>query len=263
MSQKPEKPVTKPYMKGTLTDRDIIRNALGFLGVFALCVFVGFIVCTMAMFDNLFLRILVNGVLVLLMLFLFYNNGCNKGSETVARSEIMQERIGKGFEVTEGDRRTCYHRWKGFLIGLLGMLPVLICCILLAVTAQKIQMGYGALPNWISNMRRRVEIGSAVAFYSIPDPLTLEGLMRTIVRVIIMPVVAIVGANNKEGLLWLERLSPLVVLLPVVVYGIGYTKGVALRNRVHTAISKNENRRKRKERRERKKRAPREPEQLN
>ena len=263
MSQKPVQPVMKPYMQGTLTDRNTIRDALAVLGIFALCVFVGFIVCTMAMFDNMFLRILVNGILELLMLFFFYNNGCNKGTETVARSEIMQERTEKGLPVTEDERRTCYRKWKGFLIAFLGMLPVLICCILLAVTTQRMQIGYGALPNWISTLRRRVEIGSAIAYYSIPDPVTLEGVMRTIVRVMIMPVVAIVGANNKDALLILERLSPLVVLLPVIAYGTGYTQGVALRNRVHTAIKKNENKRKRKERKERKKRAPREPEQLN
>ena len=83
----------------------------------------------------------------------------------------------------------------------------------------------------------------------------------------VMPFVNIAGAGNKAGILLIERLSPLILLLPAASYGTGYLTGRNIRTQVHTAISTNDRKR---IRRENRRRAARngggrrdEPEQLN
>ena len=92
-------------------------------------------------------------------------------------------------------------------------------------------------------------------------------ILRTSVRIIIIPFVNIVGSENKNGLFLLERFSPFIMMLPAISYGTGYMTGKKIRTRIHTAISENEKKRVRKERIRKKaeNRSPRkkETEQLN
>ena len=56
-----------------------------------------------------------------------------------------------------------------------------------------------------------------------------------------------IGYNNKYALLTIERLSPLILLIPAVSYGTGYMTGRKIRTRIHTVISENDRKRIRKE----------------
>ena len=81
-----------------------------------------------------------------------------------------------------------------------------------------------------------------------------------------MPFISMCGAENKDIILIVEKLSPVLVLLPALAYGIGYLQGPAMRKRVHTEIAANRRKRMLREKRERKARIaikPKEPEQLN
>ena len=86
-------------------------------------------------------------------------------------------------------------------------------------------------------------------------------------RVSILPFVNIVGSDHKNGIMILERLSPIVLLIPSVAYGTGYISGRNIRKRIHTVISENDKKRIRKEQKKRNARARRtinrEPEKLN
>ena len=97
--------------------------------------------------------------------------------------------------------------------------------------------------------------------------MSLTDYLRIIVRIALIPFVNIIGTANSRGLLVLERLSPILVLIPAVSYGSGYLTGRGIRTKVHTAISENDRRRVRKERKARKARrdhsAFRPPEKLN
>ena len=90
-------------------------------------------------------------------------------------------------------------------------------------------------------------------------------VLRLIVRMSIMPYVNLVGSTNKDGLLLLERFSPLLALIPGLVYGWGYTQGVAVRSQVHTDIAAGKRKQKRKEKKARQQRQAQRkgPEQLN
>ena len=148
-------------------------------------------------------------------------------------------------------------------MGLVGSLPVLVCAVLLAMVAQRQMSGLGALPGWIGTLQRRPEVGAALSYYNVIEPMTMEDTLRVIIRMMIMPFVNMVGSSNRDGLLTLEKLSILPLLMPALSYGIGYMQGVSVRTQVHTDIARGKRKRAKKERKQRQARMNKEPEQLN
>ena len=265
-SKKPAAPVKKPFLTGSPTDERIVKGVLRFFGVLVMVAVMSFLVCSMMGFQNSVLRILLNLAVELLVLMILYNNAIGKGAEAVARGEILYQRREKGQEISAGERALAFHPLKGYLTALLGSLPVLICAILLAVTAQRQTTGIGTLPGWMNSYQRRSEIGDALVAYTTTTGMKAEDVLRLIVRIAVMPFVSMVGADNRGGLLLVERLSPLIVLLPAAAYGTGYLQGRLERTKIHTGIAESNRRRIRKEKKARKARLapkPKTPEQLN
>ncbi len=263
--QKNVQPVTKPFLKGSPVDERTANSALGFLGLLVVSAFMCFLVCSMTNFDSIVLRLLINLGVELLVLLIFFNNASGRGADAVARGEILYQRQEKGLTFENSEQAVCFHPLKGYLVGLLGTVPLLICGILLALTATRQATGAGALPSWLSNYERRTEIGDALVAYTVSAGMSLTDVVRLIMRIALMPFVSIVGTENRDGMLLLERLSPLLVLLPAVAYGSGYLTGRSMRTKVHTEIASNNRRRARREKKARARRVmkPRGPEQLN
>ncbi len=261
--RKPVKPVVKPYLTGNPTDERTIPGALGFFGVFLMALVMTFLVSSVMTMDNSVLRIALCAVVELLVLFIFYNNAVGRGTEAVARGEILYQRQEKGLPFSESEQAICFHPAKGFVTAMLGSIPILICAVLLAVTARRQTTSIGTLPGWMSVYQRRSEIGDALVAYTASTGLGLEDILRMIVRIAIMPFVSMVGAENRDGMLLLERLSPVLLLLPALAYGTGYLRGRGERTRIHTGIAESNRKRVRKEKKARKMRAARGPEQLN
>jgi len=261
--KKPVKPVVKPYLTGNPTDERTVPGALGFFGVFLMALVMTFLVSSVMTMDNNALRIALCAVVELLVLFIFYNSAVGKGTEAVARGEILYQRQEKGLTFSESERAICFHPAKGFVTALLGSIPILLCAILLAVMARRQTTAFGTLPGWMSVYQRRSEIGDALVAYTTSAGLGLEDILRMIVRIAIMPFVSMVGAENRDGMLLLERLSPVLLLLPALAYGMGYLRGRGERTRIHTGIAESNRKRVRKEKKARKMRAARGPEQLN
>ncbi len=264
--QKNIQPVTKPYLKGSPTDERTMKSALGFLGLLVVAAFMCFLVCSMTNFDSIVLRLLINLGVEALVLLIFFNNASGRGSDAVARGEILYQRQEKGLSFEKSERDVCFHPLKGYLVGLLGSVPLLIIAIILAVTATRQATGAGALPSWMNTYQRRTEIGDALVAYTVSAGMTLTDVTRLIIRIVLMPFVSIVGTENRDGMLLLERLSPLLVLLPTVAYGSGYLTGRSMRTRVHTEIASNNRKRARREKKAQRARRtlkPKGPEQLN
>ena len=140
----------------------------------------------------------------------------------------------------------------------------MLCSVILALVAKRQMSGIGTLPSWVGTMEGRPEFGQALAVYHATGSLTLESAMRLIVRMTTMPFVNMIGAGNSEGMLLLERISPILNLLPAVAYGLGYINGVGIRATVHTNIALGKKKAKRKQAKERRNRTQRRgPEQLN
>lgn len=262
-NKKAIKPVKKPFLRGNAVDKGTFRTAVmfffGLIGMVLINVLLGSIV----MWDIPWLNIVFSCALLLVVYSVFYQNGANKGTAAVNQGEIMWQRQQDGKTVAAEDKALCFHPLKGFIGALLGSLPALICGIMLAVVAQKQFTGLGALPTWINTLQRQTEMADALAIYQTSGVLSMEDTLRMIVRMLILPFVNMVGAENRDGLLILERISALILLLPAVSYGLGYLRGVDVRTRVHTEIAMGKRKHARKEKKRRQARIEKGPEQLN
>jgi len=262
----PQKVIEKPFLKGSATDETTVRQSLKFLGILAITSLMTFLVCSLTSFKSDVLRILINIVIEMLILIIFFDRGAASGTDAVARGEILYQHIEKGIDVSTGEKRIPFHPIKGCLIGCTGSLLFFILAVILAFTAQRQMTGAGVLPSWMDTYMRRSEVSGALVQYTQSGSVSFTDIIRIAVRILIMPFISIAGAENRGLLLTIERLSPLLVLFPAISYGSGYLLGPSRRTKVHSEIAENRRRRVSREKRERKARithTPKGPEQLN
>ena len=264
-SQNKVKEIRKPFLTGNAFDENTIKQSLVFFGILIVVFLVTFIACASASFSSLILRLILNLAVIAVSLMIFYNNGAGRGADAVTRGEILYMKKEKGESFSESERKICFHPMKGFIIGLIGTLPFLAAAAVLAVNTTIQTAGSGTLPSWMQAYVRRSDIGNALVNYTQPEGMDLVDYVRAFVRVCIIPYINIIGYADKTGMLIIERLSPLILLLPAVSYGTGYITGKKIRTKIHTVISENERKRVRTENRKRKRNSgrTREPEQLN
>lgn len=262
-----DKTVRKPFLKGAAADERTVRSSLIFFGTLLLVYFISFIACATASFSSFVLKLLMNAAVVILGLIIFFNNGSKRGAEDVSKGEILWQKQESGRSFSETERKLCYHHMKGYLIGVAGTLPFLIFAVCLALKTSVPMTGSGTLPSWMQAYVKRGDIGNALINYTQPEGMKALDYIRAVIRLAIIPFVNIVGTDHKTGILILERLSPLILLLPAASYGTGYVCGRQIRTKIHTAISENDRRRVRREKKRRNARSQqtsgRGPEQLN
>lgn len=266
--KKPQEPLR--YLKGAPLDNQTIPAAVKLCLSMLVLMFAFLLLGMMLMWKNTALRVTVNAFLLFLAYFVYWQAGLNAGATAVNLGEILWQRQETDREIEAGERKRSFHPAKGFLTGLIASIPIFLCAVGLALTAEKIMSSAGTLPSWIESLERREEIGGALASYHVGASLSTTDVLRLLVRMAIMPFVNIVSSENRDGLLILERVSPLLVLLPGLSYGLGYLSGVSVRARIHADIEAGKRRMKNRQKREmqqrRKQRRPetdRGPGQLN
>ena len=261
------KEVRKPFMTGTPKDENTLKSALKFFGLMIVIIFVAFITCASTATGSLVIRLVINIAVIAVTIMIFYHNGAGRGADDISRGEILYQKKEKGQEINEAERKLCYHRFKGFLTGLIGMIPFILLGIVFALNTTIQTADPGTLPSWMQSYTKRSDIGDALVAYTQPEGLNVIGIIRMIIRICIIPYVNLVGYENNMGMLFLERICPVLFLLPAVSYGIGYLTGKKIRTGIHTAISENEKKRIRKEKKRIRARTGQnrrhEPEQLN
>ena len=243
--------ISKPFMRGRMIDRGLPGGALKYFGFMVLMLFVYFISIMISSMDSGFLNFVINAAIILTTWLIFWQSGMTSGADAVSQGEIMYQRREKGRPVADWEAEQCYHPLKGFIVALVGSLPLFVCCLVLALIAQRQMTSIGVLPTWVSSFEGRPEIGGALAYYHDDVKMTLEGILRVVVHVAVMPWVSIVGADNKDGILLLERLSPVVTMIPALVYGVGYTMGTQERAAVYGNIALGKKKQLKKQRKER------------
>lgn len=254
-------PVKKPYLKGNAFSLLAVRRGLSvFAYIVASAVLFLFLGQIMAL-DAAWLRIAINAAILAGFASMFYTSGVNQGENDVSFAEIALARRQEGKPVGKEDLNRCFHPAKGYVTMFFGALPFVLLCLAYAFMARKETYSLGALPSWLSAYQNRLDISLALSYYSDLEAFGLEDALRVLTRLIIFPFVNIVGPDNPDGLLLVERLSPLLVLLAPCFYGVGYQRGEAWRALVHGGIASNA---KRAARRQKKKASPRrsEPKQL-
>ena len=237
--------VYRPYLKGRAISLLAARRGLRILAYQVAFAFIFLMIGPLLTFDSLVLRLITNLAMVAGLMALLYAEGTRAGVEDISFAQIALQRQqdGKTIEGRELDR--CYHPAKGFVIAVLGALPLLLISLVFALTVQPRQYVLGGLPDWVSAYERRAEIGLALSYYHEQRVLALPDMLGIAVRLFILPFINTVGQDAKGALYLLDKLSPLIVLLPGCAYGIGYLRGPALRAQVHGAIESNSRRRQR------------------
>ena len=268
-NDKTKQSVKKPFVTGNAVDENTVKNSLLFFGGLIVVFFVSFLVCAMTNSTGTVMRLIINPAVIILVITIFFNRGSVHGAEAVARGEILWQKQEKGQSFSESEKKICYHPAKAFIIGIAGTIPFIVVAVILALNTQVQTTTAGTLPGWMQAYMRRDEVAAPLVSYLESAGMGLTDILRMIVRLAVMPFVSLVGADNYQAVYWVEKLSPLILLIPGCAYGIGYLSGPALRSKVHTAISESNKKRIRREKKERRRRAgiltakPKEPEKLN
>lgn len=259
--------VRKPFLTGSVIDEHTFRQSMVFFGTLIIVFLIAFIACLSATFESFVPRLLMNGAVIVLELVIIANNGLKRGIDNVKKGEILWQRKEKNQPFSKSEQKLCFHPMKGYMIGLIGSILLVIPAVLLALNTSVQMTEAGGLPSWMQAYTKRSDIGNALISYTQPEGMKFVDILRAIVRISILPYVNIIGSANKSGLLVLERLSPVLLLFPAAAYGTGYISGRNARTQIHTAISKNNRKRIRKEQKRRRARMSgqrsNEPEQLN
>ena len=262
-----EQKVHKPFLCGSPLDEHSLKFSLLFFGSLLVCALFSFIICSSTGFAGTVLRVIINLIMIAVILSIYFNNGTNQGTDAVARGEILWQKKEKGQFFSDKEQSICFHKAKGFLIGLIGTAPLFVVALLFSLNTSMQMTDSGGLPSWMDAYTGRGDIGNALVQYLQPEGMNMVDYLRVVIRVCMMPFVNLIGYENKTGMLILERLSPLVMILPAVSYGLGYLTGRDVRTNVHTAILRNEKRRNRMEKKKSRNsqhvRETRGPEQLN
>ena len=268
MSQRTHKdksaPVKVSYLTGSPVDGTTAKSALMFLGSLLVMAVLYLLVGGMGAAMTSILGRILSGGLLACTLMIFFATGQSVGTQAVNQGEIMQRRLETDREVTPEERARCYHPLKGFIVALLGTLPVFVMTLVFALIAKRQMTTPGALPTWVSSLTTRPDLLAPLTVYTQSPALTAENVLRIPVRMLILPWSGLLGIRDADGFLVLERLAPLLILLPGVSYGVGYLTGVQARAQVHASIAAGKKKQQRKQRMERKQKAAgRGPEQLN
>jgi hypothetical protein len=247
-------PVYKPYLKGNAVSGLAAKRGLRVLGMIVLFAFLFMIVSVALSIDNFILRLVINLGMVAICCWMMFAEGSRQGENDVSFAEIALNRQNNGKPITKKDRDTCFHPLKGFFTAAVGVAPFFLIALVFALIATRQTFQLSALPSWVSAYDSQPEISQALAYYNNPDPTAVEDVLRFIVRMLLFPYINIVGTDNYDTMLLMDRLSPVLVLITPLFYALGYLRGPSLRALVHGNIRLNKRRHNRKERKAREQR---------
>lgn len=246
--------VTKPILIGSWHGRDAWKAAgkrlLSVLLITLLYLFTG----AFMSFDSVWGRAVVCVIMVGLMAYYQYYQGMTHGENDASFSEIMYTRDAEGRKIAKHDRERCFHPLKGLFATLVGLLPIVLFTAAFACMAQPITYGLGVLPSWTGGMMAQSEFGDALRYYDVRRGLDALAVMRVVDRALVMPFINVAAALGNSVTLWVERLSPLLVLIAPLGYALGYAQGPAIRTRINTGIKMGDDKKKRRERKARRQR---------
>lgn len=246
--------VEKPYLTGSFCGKDawkeVPKRLLAVLGI-ALLYFIGSVLIS---FDSLIGRAIAAFLIVGLVIYYQLLKGMSQGAADVAYGEMMYDRKEQGKSLDKADSDRCFHRLKGFFEAFMGTLPFVLLALVFAIITKPLTYTLGVLPSWTGELMLQDEFGDALRYYAQTASFTAEGVLRIIVRAMTMPFVSVATAMGDSATLWAERLSPLLVLVGPMCYGVGYLFGPNQRTRINTGIKMGDDKKRRKERKARKQR---------
>ena len=253
--------VHQPFLKGRAMSLFAARRGLKTFLYLLASAGLFFLMGQFLVLDITWLRILLNAAVLVSLYAFMFRSGAQAGEGDVTIAEIALSRSAEGKVTTREQIDRCFHPAKGFFTAFTGALPLLVACLVFAFMTRESRYSLGTLPSWLSVFQERADIGLALSYYSETTRLQALDFLRLLVRLLIFPYMNLAGAGDTAAVLLVERLSPLLLSVAPLSYGIGYSRGEHYRAMVHGGIAAN----KRKAARQQKKQQPpsnREPRQL-
>ncbi|MBR6752762.1 MAG: hypothetical protein IKM05_01860 [Clostridia bacterium] len=251
-NKKNKKPLLfKPYYKGSLwTGGDMIKQGLKVFCYFLFFCIMYAIVGSTLSFDSFVLRLICNGLVLFICASVIFNKGLVQGEDDVGLGEIVYARLDEGKPVEEMEKKKSYRSLRGWLIFLLAIVPVLAVTLPGAIYAEREMYVSQPTPSWVQSFESQDEIYQPLLHQTMRESATGMDVLRLISRLLILPYVGIFTTENKDTLLLLEQLAPLLAILPGIAYPIGYMMGPYARARVHGDIAANKRRQKRRQKKQ-------------
>lgn len=251
-SSKKKKPqlVYKPFHKGPLWNGGIVKQALRLFCYFLFFTIMYVIVGSSLTVGGTVVRVIANGLILLVCAGVVYNSGIASGDGDVALGEIVHTRLQEGKPVAEKDKKQCYHPLRGLVVFGLAILPVLLMTVPAAIGAEKQLYNLQALPDWVKSFSSHDEIAAPLAYYQADGGKGLMDVLKLLSRLMVYPFICMVSSENLDALLWIDRLAPVLAILPGVAYPIGYMAGPASRAKVHGDIARNKRKQIRKQKKQ-------------
>lgn len=262
LKQKGKQPlIKKPHLKGIAMSGLAARRGLTILVYLLISAVLYFFLGQLLVIEVTWLRVLINVAVILAFFGLMYSNGAKEGEGDVAYAEIALLRQQEGKPIPKEELARCFHPMKGFVTVLIGALPLVLLCLAHALIAVKETYTLGALPSWVKGYESRQDISLALNYYKNFSVIGVSDVLRLLVRLLVFPFVNIAGAGNADAILLIERLSPLLILVAPLGYGVGYMRGEHFRSLVHSGIATNARKAARKQRKKKQQSRP-QPKQL-
>lgn len=246
-----KKLVYKPYIKGAWLSGSAALRGLRILAYYAAFAVAYVMMGIMLNFGSPILRWLVNMLVVAVCFMILFSTGSRDGESEVTLGEIAYAHEEAGQQVTKEEKDRCYHPLKGWVTFLCAAAVLWLLTVPHALTAQPQTYALQALPSWVGTFRGHEELTVPLSYYEQTAGITVRDILHLIVRILIFPFSNAVSTRSVEGVLTMDRLSPLLVLIPALGYPIGYLTGPRTRASVHGDISANQRRRQRKEKKAR------------
>ena len=263
-NKKVVEPVHRPIVQGSWHGKDAWKLARGRGFTMVALIFFYLIAGILLTMDSLWARVLTCVAVVGAAFYYLYISGLAQGQTDAAFGEILHDRRATGHDVPQEESERSFHPLKGWFAVAIGMLPFVLFTLVFAVMTRPVTYRLGTLPAWTEGLMQQTEFGSGLNYYLNQPGMAALDVMRIIVRAMIMPFVNVAVTFGAEAALWTERLSPLLVLIAPMGYGVGYSQGLNYRVQVNTGIKLGDDKKKRKERKARKQRqrSAKGPEQL-
>lgn len=238
--------IYEPYTKGSLwIGGKMFKEALKVFCYFLFFILMYTIVGASLSFESFFLRLVTNGLVLFVCVGVIFNKAIGMGQDDVALGETVYTRLQEGKPVNENDKKLCYRMGRAWLIFLLAIIPVLLITVPAAIGSQRQMYVQQALPEWVKSFESQEEIYQPLMHHTVQQQHGFIDLLRIISRLLISPFIGIFTTKNKDTLLLLEKLAPILAILPAFAFPVGYMMGPYARARVHGDIDQNKKRQKR------------------
>lgn len=257
MANKKTKPVCKPYLKGKPLSKQVLKRGTRLLAFQIVFILFYLLLGASLSIGGAVLHVITSLVLIAVCGALVWMEGVKAGDEDVCAGQIAYGKQETGRTVTNEEKEKAFHPAKGFVTVLIAVLIPVLICLAYALMCKKDTYHLQNLPSWISSSAGEGDY-LALRYYTETESIGLVGVLSLVVRTCIYPFLNMVSSTDFNARYVIDRLSPLLVIIPFLPYAFGYLTGPRQRAGIQDSINRNNAKAKRQRRKQEQRKAERE-----